>query len=196
MRRVGLTGGIGSGKSAVAGCFARCGAVVIDADELARLVVAPGSAGLARVVDRFGPEVLAPDGTLDRAVLAARVFADPEQRRALEEITHPLIAAETVRRVAQADPAAVLVHDVPLLVEQGMAAGFEAVVVVEAPLELRLARLARRGVPEAAARARMAVQASDDQRRAVATYLIRNDGSMAELAARVGQVWSALVSAG
>lgn len=196
MQAVGLTGGIGAGKSAVARCFAGFGAVVIDADEIAHQVLAPESSGLARVTARFGAGVLAADGALDRAALAARVFADPDERRALEEITHPLIAAETARRAAQADPAAVLVHEVPLLVERGMAANYRAVVVVEAPLALRLARLAARGLEESAARARIAAQAGDAERRAVATHLIANDGDLPQLERRAAAVWAELTGRG
>jgi dephospho-CoA kinase len=190
--RVGLTGGIGAGKSAVARLLADHGAVVIDADAIAREVVEPGTPGLAEVAAVFGVGVLRPDGSLDREALGRVVFADPAARRRLEEITHPLIRAETVRRMAAAPPDAVVVHDVPLLVEAGLAGSYDAVVVVEAPEELRLDRLVGRGLPRDQALARMAQQASAEQRRAVATHLVDNGGDLDALRARVAQVWAEL----
>ena len=148
MLRTGLTGGTGSGKSTVAHRLGERGAFVVDADVLAREVVAPGSEGLAAVVQEFGPEVLAPDGALDRTALAAVVFGDDGRRRALEAITHPLIAHRTGELVAAAPDDAVLVHDVPLLVEKRMGAGYHLVVVVDAPVEDRVRRLVGRGMPE------------------------------------------------
>jgi len=194
--RVGLTGGIGAGKSAVAARLAARGAAVVDADAVAREVVAPGTAGLAEVAAAFGPVVLAADGSLDRPALGRIVFADPAARRRLEAITHPRIGARTAELAAAAEAAgtAVLVHDVPLLVESGLQGTYDVVLVVEAPLDVRLARLAGRGLPAAEARARIASQA-DSQRRAVATYVVNNAGSLAELDARVEGLWRGFVAA-
>ncbi len=185
--RIGLTGGIGSGKSTVARLLAGRGAVVADADVMAREVVAPGTPGLAQVDAEF-PGVVS-GGELDRAALAAVVFADPERRRALEAITHPLIAARTAEIAASVPAGGVLVHDVPLLVERGMGPAYDLVLVVEAPLALRLQRLAARGLPEDEARARMAHQASDAERRAVADVVLDNGGTEADLAAQVDRMW-------
>jgi len=195
--RVGLTGGIGAGKSAVAARLAARGAAVVDADAVAREVVAPGTAGLAEVAAAFGPVVLAADGSLDRPALGRIVFADPAARRRLEAITHPRIGARTAELAAAAEAAgtAVLVHDVPLLVESGLQGTYDVVLVVEAPLDVRLARLAGRGLPAAEARARIASQATDSQRRAVATYVVNNAGSLAELDARVEGLWRGFVAA-
>lgn len=187
--RIGLTGGIGSGKSTVAGMLADRGAVLIDADAIAREVVEPGTAGLAAVVDRFGPGVLDPDGALDRPKLASMVFGDEQQRQALNAIVHPLVGARMAELMAAAPPDAVVVWDVPLLVENDSAGGFDVVVVVEADVELRLERLAARGMAEPDARERMAAQASDAQRRAVADEVIVNDGDLDQLRRRVDEVW-------
>lgn len=190
MIRVGLTGGIGSGKSEVARLLAARGAVVIDADLVAREVVEPGSEGLARVAEEFGADVIGPDGALDRAALAGRVFTDPRARARLNRIVHPLIAARTAELADAAPPGAVLVHDVPLLAENNLAAAYDLVLVVEAPPDLRVRRLMEsRGMAEADARARMSVQASDAQRRAIADVVIENDGDLADLAAAVDAVW-------
>jgi dephospho-CoA kinase len=190
MIRVGLTGGIGSGKSAVAALLAEHGAVVIDADAVAREVVAPGTDGLALVAAEFGPEVVGPDGALDRVRLAAVVFTDAAARERLNRIVHPLIAARTRELVAAAPPDAVLVHDVPLLVENNLAGAYDLVLVVEAPEAVRIERLrASRGMTEADARARMSVQASDARRRAAADVVIENSGDLAALAAVVEEVW-------
>ncbi|WP_250285917.1 MULTISPECIES: dephospho-CoA kinase [unclassified Frankia] len=194
MLRVGLTGGIGAGKSAVARLLAGHGAVVIDADQLAREVVAPGTPGLQAVVEEFGAHLLGADGALDRAALGAVVFADPDARRRLEAITHPLVGARAAERMAQAPADAVVVYDVPLLVEAGLAGRYDVVVVVEAPLEVRLARLAGRGLPPGQARARMANQADDAARRAVADILVDNGGSPEDLRARVDEVWAGLLA--
>jgi dephospho-CoA kinase len=187
--RVGLTGGIGAGKSAVARLFAARGAVVVDADALAREVVAPGTPGLAAVVAAFGDHLLAADGSLDRAALGEIVFADPEARRRLEAITHPLIGAETARRTTGLADDTVFVHDVPLLAEVGLAAAYDVVVVVEAPRATRLERLAARGLPREQAEARMTHQATDADRRAVADIVIDNSGGLAELDRRVDDAW-------
>jgi dephospho-CoA kinase len=187
---VGLTGGIGAGKSVVAKRLAELGAVVIDADRLAREVVAPGTEGLAEVVAAFGPEVLAPDGSLDRAVLARRVFGDDAARRRLEEIIHPRVRARTRELVSAVPPDAVVVNDVPLLVESNLAAGYDMVVVVLADERARLRRLAQdRGMSESEARARIAAQATDEQRRAAADVVLINDGTLDELRAAVDEVW-------
>jgi dephospho-CoA kinase len=190
--RVGLTGGIGSGKSEVARRLAAYGALLVDADLLAREVVAPGTPGLAAVVAQFGAEVLTADGSLDRELLAARVFADEAARGRLNAIVHPLVRAETEKRFAAAPADAVVVNEVPLLVESGLLASYDVIVAVEAPLELRLARLARRGVSEAAATARIAAQASDDERRARADVVIVNDGTVEELDRQVARLWLGL----
>ena len=196
MLRIGLTGGIGSGKSTAAARFAELGALVIDADALAREVVAAGTPGLDRIIARFGDEVLRPDGSLDRPKLGRLVFGDPGALADLNAIVHPLVAERSAELMAAAGPDAVVVYDVPLLVENDLAAGFDAVVVVEAPLELRLARLASRGLAEDEARARIGRQASDEQRRAVATVLLDNSGSRAELGRQVDAAWRRLVRSG
>ncbi|WP_083473216.1 MULTISPECIES: dephospho-CoA kinase [unclassified Frankia] len=190
---VGLTGGIGSGKSAVSELLVGYGAYLVDADRIAREVVEPGSEGLAAVVAAFGPAMLGPDGALDRAALGQVVFADETSRRRLESITHPLIRATMERRIAAAPADAIVIHDVPLLVEGGSHGGYDLVLVVEAPRELRLERLARRGLPRDQAEARMAAQATDERRRAVADILIDNGGSIDDLGARVREVWQELL---
>jgi dephospho-CoA kinase len=187
--RVGLTGGAGAGKSTVAARLRELGAVVIDADALAREVLEPGSDGLREVVAAFGAQVLRPDGSLDRAALAAVVFADPERRRELEAITHPRIAARTSELLAAAPADAVVVHDVPLLVEKALAPAYELVVVVDAPVERRVERLVGRGLTEADARARIAAQATRAERAAVADVWLDNDGSVADLVAAVDALW-------
>lgn len=190
MLRIGLTGGIGSGKSTVAGLLSARGAVVIDADRIAREVVEPGTPGLAAVVEVFGPGVLTADGALDRPALAGIVFADPDARARLDGIVHPLVR-ERATELATAAPAdAVLVNDVPLLVETGQAGGYDLVLVVEADLEVRLARLVERGMTEADARARIAAQATDEQRRAAADVVLDNSGTREQLAEQVDRFWS------
>ncbi|MBK6763706.1 MAG: dephospho-CoA kinase [Micrococcales bacterium] len=189
MRRIGLTGGIGSGKSTVAGMLEDLGAHVIDADALAREVVAPGTDGLAELVAQFGTGILAADGSLDRAALGAVVFADPAARERLNAITHPRIAARTAELVAALPDDAVLVHDVPLLAELGMQDAYDLVVVVDAPDDIRVARLMQRGLDERDARARIAAQASRDQRLAIADVVLDNSGSLADLKAQVLQAW-------
>jgi dephospho-CoA kinase len=190
-RRVGLTGGVGSGKSTVAARLAEHGAVVIDADVLAREVVEPGTPGFDAVVERFGAAVVA-DGRLDRAALARLVFDDERARADLNAIVHPLVGERAAELMAAAPPGAIVVYDVPLLVETDLAADFDLVVVVEAPAEARLARLQRRGLAADDASARMAAQASDAQRRAAADVVIENDGSRAELTERVDELWTLL----
>ena len=196
MLRVGLTGGIGSGKSAVTQRLAALGAVVLDGDKAARAVVEPGTPGLARIAETFGPDVLRADGSLDRAKLAGLVFSDEAARRKLNAITHPLIhahiqAAEQAA-VAAGGPGLIVVHDIPLLAEGQRSADFDVVVVVDVPAELQVARLAGRGLPEDQARARMTAQATRDQRLALADIVIDNSGTLADLDRRVAAVWADL----
>jgi dephospho-CoA kinase len=195
MLRVGLTGGIGSGKSTVAAILAAHGAVVVDSDAIAREVVAPGTEGLARVLSRFGPDVTTADGSLDRAALAAIVFGDPRALADLNSVLHPLVAARTRELLAAADEAAVVVFDVPLLVENAMQDRYDRVVVVHAETETRLSRLAARGVAKDDALRRMAAQASDEQRAAVADELIDNSGGRERLEAEVASLWRRLAAA-
>jgi dephospho-CoA kinase len=196
MRRIGLTGGIGSGKSTVSALLAERGAVVVDADLIAREVVEPGTPGLAAVVEAFGTDVLGADGSLDRPALAAVVFADPAARRRLDGIVHPLVRARASELEAAAPPGAVVVHDVPLLVETGQAGRFDLVLVVAADVETRVARLVRRGLTEDDARARIAAQATDEQRRAVADVVLDNSGTPEQLAAQVDRFWRERVAVG
>lgn len=194
---VGLTGGIGSGKSAVTRLLAERGAVVIDADLVAREVVEPGTEGLAKVVAEFGEQVLKPDGTLDRPKLGALVFADPTKLAALNAIVHPLIGQRTAELLAQAREACaeVLVHDVPLLVESHLAEGYDAVVVVAADPETQLHRLTSlRGMSEQEACQRIAAQAPLADKLAVATHVISNDGPLEELAPQVDRLWHDLTA--
>lgn len=187
--RVGLTGGVASGKSTVADLFEGLGAVIIDGDKLAREVVAPGTPGLAQVVAEFGEEILAADGSLDRPKLGGIVFSDPERRRALEAITHPLIFERYAALEAAAADAELVVHDIPLLAETGRAADFDAVVVVDAPDEVRIERMVRdRGWTREDAEARIASQATREQRLAIATHVIENTGTREQLRARVEEV--------
>jgi dephospho-CoA kinase len=196
--RVGLTGGIGSGKSEVSRRLAAHGAVVIDADVAARAVVAPGTPGLARVVEAFGAEVIGPDGALDRDRLGTIVFRDPASRTTLNAIIHPLVgrwmrAAEQAA-VDAAGGDLIIVHDVPLLAENRRAGDFDLVIVVDVPPELQLERLvSQRGMTADQARARMAAQASREQRLAVADVVIDNSGSLADLDYRVTDVWADLL---
>ena len=190
MLRIGLTGGIGSGKSTVSALLAARGAVVIDADRIAREVVEPGTPGLHAVEQAFGPDVVAADGSLDRPALAAVVFADPEARRRLDGIVHPLVRARAAELADAAPADAVVVHDVPLLVETGQAGSYDLVLVVQADPEARVSRLVLRGLTEGDARARMAAQATDEQRRAVADVVLDNSGSEQDLAAQVDRFWT------
>jgi dephospho-CoA kinase len=188
---VGLTGGIGAGKSAVAARLAERGAIVIDADAISREVVEPGTEGLADVVAAFGDGVLTGGGALDRSALGRIVFVDPDARRRLEAIVHPRVRARSAELVAAAPAGAVIVNDIPLLVETGLTQGFDLVIVVLADEEVRVGRLVRRGLTELDARARIASQASDEQRRAAADILIVNDGTVDDLRTRVDEVWEA-----
>ncbi|MGC5346038.1 dephospho-CoA kinase [Streptomyces sp. DT171] len=193
MLKVGLTGGIGAGKSEVSRLFASYGAVLIDADRIAREVVEPGTPGLAAVVEAFGADVLTDDGTLDRPKLGSIVFADPDRLAALNAIVHPLVRARSAALERAADPDSVVVHDVPLLTENGLAPLYDLVVVVDAAPRTQLDRLVGlRGMTESEARARMAAQATREQRRAVADLVIDNDGPLEALEPRVREVWSQL----
>lgn len=189
--RVGLSGGIGSGKSTVSAQLASLGAVVVDADAVAREVVGPGTPGLAQIADRFGPDVIAADGSLDRPALGQVVFGDARARRDLEGITHPLIRRRSQELFESAPDDAVVVHDVPLLVELGMGADYALTVIVDVPEEERLRRLVElRGMDEEAARSRIRAQADDEQRRAAADVLLDNAGTLDDLHARVDDLWS------
>jgi len=188
--RIGLTGGIGSGKSTVSRLLEQRGAVIVDADAIAREVVAPGTPGLAAVTEAFGDGVVAPDGSLDRPALAAVVFADPEARKRLDAIVHPLVRARATEVAAAAPADAVVVNDVPLLVETGQAGSYDLVLVVEADPATRVARLVQRGLTAEDARARMAAQATDEQRRAVADVVLDNSGTPEELEAQVDRFWA------
>jgi dephospho-CoA kinase len=191
--KVGLTGGIGSGKSEVSARLGERGALVIDADRIAREVVEPGTPGLAAVVAEFGEDVLLPSGALDREKVGRIVFGDPDRLAALNAIVHPLVG-ERMQELMDAAPAgAVVVYDVPLLAENGLAGMYDEVVVVDAPEETQLDRLvARRGMTEEDARARMANQASREARRAVATHIIDNSGTLDDLKTQVDALWEFL----
>jgi dephospho-CoA kinase len=193
MLRVGLTGGIGAGKSEVASRLAAHGAVVLDADAVAREVVAPGTPGLAAVIEAFGPGVLLPAGSLDRARLGEIVFADAELRATLNAIVHPLVRQRMTELEAAASPAGIVVQDVPLIAENGLASAYDLVVVVDVPPRVQIERLTRhRGMPREQARARMAAQASREARLAIAGIVIDNSGSLAELDRQVGELWTEL----
>ena len=198
MLRVGLTGGIGSGKSEVARRLVAHGAVLIDADVAAREVVVPGSRGLKRIVAAFGDDVLSPDGSLDRARLGEIVFGDPELRAKLNAIVHPLVrewmgAAERTAVQAADPPGPIVVHDVPLLAESRGKGGFDLIIVVDVPPELQIERLvSQRGMVQGQARARMEAQASREQRLEVADIVIDNSGSLDDLDHRVAEVWAEL----
>lgn len=193
MLRVGLTGGIGSGKSEVSRRLAAYGAVLIDADAVAREVVEPGTPGLAEVVETFGPGVLRGDGSLDRDKLGSMVFADPALRGKLNAIVHPLVGARMAELERAAPPGSVVVHDVPLLAENGLAGAYDLVVVVDVPPQLQLGRLVRiRGMARQQAEARIAAQASREQRLAVADIVLDNSGSLADLDRQVAGLWAEL----
>jgi dephospho-CoA kinase len=191
--RVGLTGGIGAGKSEVSARLAAQGAVVIDADAIAREVVEPGTEGLAEVVEAFGRGVLLPDGTLDRPRLGEIVFADPELRGKLNAIVHPRVGARMAELERAAGPGAIVVLDVPLIAESGRTDDYDMVVVVDAPPRIQVDRLVRRrGMTREQARARMEAQASREQRLGIADIVIDNSGSLAELDRQVGDLWAEL----
>ena len=193
MLRVGLTGGIGAGKSEVSRRLAAQGAVIIDADAIAREVVEPGTEGLAEVVEAFGPEVLRADGSLDRPRLGDIVFADPAKRGRLNAIIHPKVAERMAELEQAAGPGAIVVHDVPLIAENGRADVYELVVVVDAPPRSQIERLQRhRDMTRQQAEARMAAQASREQRLAIADIVLDNSGSLAELDRQVGDLWATL----
>jgi dephospho-CoA kinase len=194
MLTVGLTGGIGAGKSEVSRLLVARGAVLIDADRIAREVVAPGTEGLAAVVDSFGTEVLAEGGGLDRPRLGSIVFADPEKLAVLNSIVHPLVGARSRALEAAAADDAVVIHDVPLLAENGLKSLYDLVIVVDARPETQLDRLVRlRGMTEHDARARMAAQATREKRLEIADIVIDNDVPLDELERRVTDVWADLV---
>lgn len=193
--RVGLTGGIASGKSTVAEVLVDLGAVLIDGDALAREVVARGTPGLAQVVAEFGEHLLTPDGDLDRAALGKVVFADEAARKRLEAITHPLIFERYAELEAAAGPDDLVVHDIPLLAESGRADTFDEVLVVDVPPEVQVERMVReRGMTREDAEARIAAQASRADRLAIATYVIDNTGTLEELRARVEEIHAELTA--
>ena len=193
MRRVGLTGGVAAGKSTVARILDELGAVLVDADVLAREVVAKGTTGLEEVVEAFGPEILTDDGELDRPAMGAIVFADAEKRRVLEGIIHPRVRERGAELEAAAGPDDVVVHDIPLLAETGQAAGFDAVIVVDVPTELQVERMVElRGMTRQDAEARVAAQASREERLAIATHVVDNTGTVDDLRRRVTQVYREL----
>jgi dephospho-CoA kinase len=193
--RVGLTGGVASGKSTVSAILGDLGAVVIDADVLAREVVEQGTPGLEKVVAEFGPELLTPEGDLDRPAMGRLVFADEDARRRLEAIVHPLVFERIVELESAASPDDLVVHDIPLLAESGRADTFDAVIVVDADPERQLARMVgERGWTAEDAEARMLAQTSREERLAVATHVIENNGTLDQLRARVEEVFAELTS--
>jgi dephospho-CoA kinase len=200
---VGLTGGIGSGKSTVAALLVARGGVVIDADLIARQVVEPGTPALAQLVERFGGDILDESGELVRSRLAEKAFVDAQSRLDLEAITHPAIGAEFLRQLGECGPDSIVIHDVPLLAESHRKAReggaktlpeYEFVIVVEAPLETRLERLEARGIPRDDAQRRIAQQASDEDRRGLATWVVDNSGDLAHLEAQVDTIWKHLTT--
>lgn len=195
--RIALTGGIGSGKSTVARMLADRGAVVVDADAIAREIVEPGQPALAEIRDAFGSDVITGEGSLDRARLAEVVFADPEALARLNAITHPRIAQRSADLLASAPGDAVVVYDMPLLVEQGGDAlrGWDRIVVVDAPDDLRLERVVARGLDREDARRRLAAQATREERLAVADVILDNSGDLAALESAVDGLWSELTAA-
>jgi dephospho-CoA kinase len=193
--RAGLTGGIASGKSEVSRRLAGLGAVLIDADAVAREVVAPGTPGLAEIVKVFGASILGPDGALDRPRLGEMVFSDGALLEKLNAIVHPLVSARVANEERSAPPGSVVVHDVPLLTENGLASLYDVVIVVDVPVQTQLDRLIRlRGMSADQARARIAAQASREQRLAIADIVIDNSGPLADLDRQVADLWAGLVN--
>ena len=193
--RVGLTGGIASGKSSVSAILAELGAVVIDADLIAREVVARGTPGLDAVVAEFGPELLTSEGDLDRPAMGALVFGDADARKRLEAIIHPLVHARSAELEAEAGDHAVVVHDIPLLAEVGRAGSFDEVIVVDAPADLQVSRMVEdRGWTREDAESRIAAQATREDRLAIATHVIENTGTLADLRARVEEIYAVLAA--
>jgi dephospho-CoA kinase len=191
--RVGLTGGVASGKSTVSAMLADLGAIVIDADLLAREVVAPGTDGLDQIVAAFGLSVLTEDGDLDRPAMGAIVFADESKRRSLEGIIHPLVRARAAQLEASAPVGAIVVHDIPLLAETGQGDRFDAVVVVDVPTEVQVERMvALRGMSRDEALARVAAQATREDRLAIGSYVVDNTGTLEDLRERVTEVFDDL----
>jgi dephospho-CoA kinase len=191
--RVGLTGGVASGKSTVSEILDELGAVVIDADVLAREVVAPGSEGLQEVVEAFGPELLTADGELDRPAMGAIVFSDTDKRKVLEAVIHPRVRERAAEIEATAGREDVVVHDIPLLAETGQANGFDAVIVVDVPAETQVERMVElRGMTREDAEARVAAQASREERLAIATHVVDNSGTLDDLRGRVTEVYREL----
>lgn len=189
MLRIGLTGGIGAGKSTVSATFAECGGIIVDGDVIAREVVEPGTEGLSQLVEAFGKDILQADGSLNRPALAAKAFVDDEQRAKLNGVVHPLVARRRQEILDSVHEDAVVVEDIPLLVETGMAPFFPLVVVVSAEEETRVERLIKRGMDEADARARIKAQAPEEQRRAIADVLLDNSGSQGELVEKARDLW-------
>ncbi|HET7195486.1 MAG TPA: dephospho-CoA kinase [Nocardioides sp.] len=193
MKRVGLTGGVASGKSTVSAILDDLGAVIIDADALAREVVAPGTDGLREVVEAFGGDVLTEDGELDRPAMGTIVFADAEKRRVLEAIIHPRVRERGAEIEAAAGPDDVVVHDIPLLAETGQAEGFDAVIVVDVPTQAQVERMVElRGMTREDAEARVAAQATREERLKIATHVVDNTGTVEDLRRRVTQVYREL----
>jgi dephospho-CoA kinase len=191
--KAGLTGGIASGKSEVSRRLADLGAVLIDADAVAREVVEPGTPGLAAIVGAFGAGVLSPDGSLDRPRLGEMVFSDGALREKLNAIVHPLVSERMLEKERSAPPGSVLVHDVPLLTENGLAGLYDVVIVVDVPAATQLDRLVRlRGMPPDQAQARLSAQASREERLAIADIVIDNSGSLADLDRQVAGLWAEL----
>jgi dephospho-CoA kinase len=189
MLRIGLTGGIGAGKSTVSATFNECGGIIVDGDVIAREVVEPGTEGLAQLVEAFGEDILLSDGALNRPALAAKAFVDDEQRAKLNRIVHPLVGKRRLEIIESVPEDAVVVEDIPLLVETGMAPMFPLVVVVTADIETRVTRVVKRGMDEADARARIKGQAPEEERRAIADVLLDNSGSQDELVEKARDVW-------
>lgn len=184
-----MTGGIGAGKSTVSAAFADCGGVIVDGDVISREVVEPGTEGLAKLVEAFGEDILLPGGALNRPALAAKAFQNDDQRATLNGIVHPLVGKRRQQIIDSVAEGTVVVEDIPLLVETGIAPFFPLVVVVWADEETRVTRLVKRGLPEHDARARMKAQASDEQRRAIADVLLDNSGTQEELVEKARQLW-------